>query len=882
LGSVIEWYDSGFGPTVEDNVGCNGSTGLGTADNTAVWKAASFRWNDPTFERVHVGLDFQTDNSGHFDDDRVGWTISDVSTDSSNVFGLQLDPGAGGYNVEGYWDGVGEEDRRPSFANLPNLNPSTYYRFEIEFTKLAATSAKIDFRLYELDANCNPQAAIVSGSVADTSALGDDRPDEKYFTASTLWPAFKNHTPNSAHADNAYARITYTGTSDCYQCNETDDNCYVAAGEPCADDGLYCNGVEACDGAGLCVGGGNPCEAALVPFRRATGFESGYTLGSRLAAHQDWFGGEASPGVLDGIGCGGGVGLGTASGISVWEAVPLYWNHEGQVITVGAHIQSDSSGRFSNDRIGWSVSPLSTNPSHLFGVEMHNDLDGFLIRGYWDGISNRDKRPKIVDLAGLIQANTWYHLVAVFTRLAPAAARVETYLYDLTVDCVPPGTLVAAGSIPDTSALGPDAPNAKYFISDAIWPAFRNDDTTGGYHDDLYVQAALAAEECKRCDESDDDCIIAAGAICTDSAPLDCYASRCDASGTCNQTHSTRSEGTPCEDSTPGDCYAAGCVADGVCSQTDSPQDAGTPCSDLTPLDCMLATCDGGATCQQDLAFQPTTQICDDNLFCNGFDMCDSAGSCAAHTGDPCQSYVVNEDLESGFSSGSALGDHSEWQDRIANQGPTVQTGVGCNATIGLGPSVGGTIWMAHPFSWRDGNLASVILESDFQASNSGGFSADRVGWSVSNESLDSTQVFGVQLDSDADGHPAIEGFWDGAGGESVRISIVSLEGLVEPERWYRLRCEIAKLTASSAQIEVSLSTLDATCVSPVSTLATGSIADTSALGNDAPQERYFTAPVMWPEYLNANAVEGEMDNLRFAVQTTAGLTCNEGTRSCE
>jgi hypothetical protein len=55
---------------------------------------------------------------------------------------------------------------------------------------------------------------VASGSIADTSALGDDAPNSKYFTPSSVWPAFKVYTAEPGDGDNAYVEIiTSSGPS---------------------------------------------------------------------------------------------------------------------------------------------------------------------------------------------------------------------------------------------------------------------------------------------------------------------------------------------------------------------------------------------------------------------------------------------------------------------------------------------------------------------------------------------------------------------------------------------------------------------------------------------------------------------------------------------
>ena len=201
VGSHPDWYDGGAGPVVTSGNGLGGSVGLGQSGTIFTWTAHPFVWTE--VNKVIIGMDFQTDGSAHLDDDRIGWMISDTSTGSSDIFGVQLDPGGSGYNIEGYWDGS-TADRRPSIVSLPTLSANAWYRLRAEFTRLTDTSAGIDVELWSLDAGGNPVALIVEGSIADTSTLGADAPHSKYFPATNLWPGYKNYTAAPAPADNAY------------------------------------------------------------------------------------------------------------------------------------------------------------------------------------------------------------------------------------------------------------------------------------------------------------------------------------------------------------------------------------------------------------------------------------------------------------------------------------------------------------------------------------------------------------------------------------------------------------------------------------------------------------------------------------------------------
>ncbi len=54
------------------------------------------------------------------------------------------------------------------------LAANTWYRFRVEFTKLTATSARIDVSLTELDGTGIPVSEVASGSILDTATLCDD------------------------------------------------------------------------------------------------------------------------------------------------------------------------------------------------------------------------------------------------------------------------------------------------------------------------------------------------------------------------------------------------------------------------------------------------------------------------------------------------------------------------------------------------------------------------------------------------------------------------------------------------------------------------------------------------------------------------------------
>ncbi len=211
IDTVTGWY-SANGIYVENDFGVGGTWGLGNSNNIFTWMGHPFQWSDPTLTGVRFGMDFQTNGSGGFDDDRVGWMIAGNSTVSDNFFGVQMDPGGTGQNIEAYWDGVTVNDGgRTSIVSLTGLSVSAWYRLQAEITKLTATSARIDVTLTALDASGNPGAVVASGSIPDTSLLPDTtdnyKPKPGYFTATTMYPAYKNHNGTAGNADNAYFEI---------------------------------------------------------------------------------------------------------------------------------------------------------------------------------------------------------------------------------------------------------------------------------------------------------------------------------------------------------------------------------------------------------------------------------------------------------------------------------------------------------------------------------------------------------------------------------------------------------------------------------------------------------------------------------------------------
>ena len=188
------------GPAVTSGNGLLGSIGLAPGSSIFTWTEHPFDWNDPAFQSITFDMDFQTDGSGEFDDDRMGWMIVDDDASSTNFFGVQLDHVDGG--IVTYWRDSSDTRIQTPIVPLASLSANTWFRFEATITKLTDTSARIDVSLVELDGSGNPTGTPYTGTVDDTSTWADGVPDERYFTAATMWPAYKNHTGLSGAADN--------------------------------------------------------------------------------------------------------------------------------------------------------------------------------------------------------------------------------------------------------------------------------------------------------------------------------------------------------------------------------------------------------------------------------------------------------------------------------------------------------------------------------------------------------------------------------------------------------------------------------------------------------------------------------------------------------
>lgn len=200
IGGGGVWWTGGSHAVVAGG-GVAGSNGIGPETSSSFilnWQGQPFQWSAlASNDTVAIGLDFQSSPAGTFDDDRVGWTTNAASNASSaSQLCLQIDNAADGGMVC-YWD-----TNRTVLNPLDGIKASTWYRFQVRFTKLDDTRAAIEGVLTELDAAGNPTNAPYVGTIADSSAAPYSVPASR-FTSAYQYPSFKNYRNLAGNADNA-------------------------------------------------------------------------------------------------------------------------------------------------------------------------------------------------------------------------------------------------------------------------------------------------------------------------------------------------------------------------------------------------------------------------------------------------------------------------------------------------------------------------------------------------------------------------------------------------------------------------------------------------------------------------------------------------------
>jgi hypothetical protein len=531
-----DWFyeDANSGPQPLAGTGVAGSIGLSNGTTAFAWVAHEFQWNDPTLVSYLVQMDYQTNALGVFDDDRLGWTISDTDDSSDWHLGVQMDPGGGGAggNIECYWDGntFGDDGGRASIVDLPALTGNSWYRMRAAFTKLSATSCKIDVTLTALDAAGNETGVVVTGTLPDTDLLpnttGQEIPNPGYFTAASMWPLFKNYSGADGACDNACFQVVYAGSEQYTLTVNTVGSGSVVLDPP---GGVYDAATEVeltaqadpgwvfAGWSGGLSGSANPKTIIMTTDLSVTStfveyapvcedFETGYTLGAELRVHPDWFYEDANSGPqpLAGAGVAGSIGLSDGATAFAWVAHEFSWSSPTLVsYIVQMDYQTNALGVFDDDRLGWTISDTDDSSDWHFGVQMDPGGGGAggNIECYWDGNTFGDDggRASIVDLPALT-GNSWYRLRAAFTKLSATSCKIDVTLTALDAGGNEAGVVVT-GTLPDTDLLpnttGQEIPNPGYFTAASMWPLFKNYSGADGACDNACFQVVrMSAEQC--------------------------------------------------------------------------------------------------------------------------------------------------------------------------------------------------------------------------------------------------------------------------------------------------------------------------------------------------------------------------------------------------
>jgi len=198
-----DWWASSSGvdsPVVEDGFGVAGSVGLGQHGRAVRWSKNAFDFSDPAITKVIMSADFETvwdtwtgGGSQPFDDDYLGWMVDEYSTSSSDIFGAYLE----GNEIRTRWRHLGNSSYNSVIGTISDSwKYLTFYRLQVEYTKLTPTSLRMDVTVTELDENGVPGAVIGSATVQDTTSYGTKAPHAAQFSG-PMWLGFKNYNQGS-------------------------------------------------------------------------------------------------------------------------------------------------------------------------------------------------------------------------------------------------------------------------------------------------------------------------------------------------------------------------------------------------------------------------------------------------------------------------------------------------------------------------------------------------------------------------------------------------------------------------------------------------------------------------------------------------------------
>ena len=216
-----------------------------------------------------------------------------------------------------------------------------------------------------------------------------------------------------------------------------------------------------------------------------------YPEGTRVADLPDWYAGDSSSEVQS-VGIGDSPGFTSDSTVFTWSAGDgsinrFNWSdlETGDVVVLS--MDFEFSDAFEDDAVGWMIGYDSTDRRDYFRVRLDEIGvlgDRYGIESSWDVAGPGSATVTIAEISDTLTTGSWYRLRAEFTKLTATSVSIdaEVWLLDTAGAQV---RKIAVGSIPDTSALGPNAPDTSFFTSD-VWPAFRNDAGNDGACDNAY------------------------------------------------------------------------------------------------------------------------------------------------------------------------------------------------------------------------------------------------------------------------------------------------------------------------------------------------------------------------------------------------------------
>ena len=818
VGTHADWYDGGSGPVVTSGIGVAGSVGLAPASAIFTWTAKPFNWNDSEFRGVNFQADFQTDGGGQFDDDRIGWMVTDSDTGSENFFGVQLDHVDGG--IVTYWREGADRIQTP-IVPLTALTANAWYRFRAEITKLTATSAKIDVSLVALDSSGNPTGTPWTGTVADTSAWPDGTPNDSYFTAATMWPAYKNFSAATGAADNVcyevVERFAFVVVSDLH----TSDADHTTVASNMQQIGEWIDNPTA----------DMPAPAFMVitgDFPNLSQTEE--IVNNVIRADFLWY-----P---------------VIGNHEISDDIDNFYEIRDTMVPSLPYIVNHGPAGSVNTNYSWNY-----GGAHFVAVN-----------AYWDGTTGTGA-DSAADGDIVLALRNW----------------IDTDLYETPGFDRPEFVFVHEPAFPASQACGRLAGCARGQPRCVCFHAERQPgrDPVLRPHPLLRARHDARVSSGRLCTRSPTD-TCARLILMAQPSPM-CWWMATPSLTRCTLgrmrvlrspfTNSGRSAvRNPSTRLTLPAVLEASAVAYNRIDLTwmdNSDNETGFRIEWFNVSDWEeVETVPAGTVSYSVMGLTAETDYCYRVLAVNSAGGSVPTDQACATTPEQPPVGGVCEDFESGFTLGQTVGNHGDWYD--GGSGPVVTAGNGVNGSIGLAPAGAIFTWTAHPFEWNAPDFAGVNFQMDFQTDGGGLFDDDRMGWMTTDSSTSSDYILGVQLDHTNGG---IVTYWRNSSGTRIQTPIVPLTALTDTKAntWYRFRAEITKLTATSARIDVTLTELDGSG-NPTGTPWTGFVADTSSWPGGAPATDYFTPTTMWPAFKNYTTAGAPADNACFEIVTTGPL----------